>query len=197
MRAFEPIGSATLAERPGQPVDLPCVVTSVARQISRRDNSEWGKITVEDFHGTATVLAFKDTWQAVREQLVEDAVVLVRGKVSGRERDEDDPPIFVDEAVPLEQLPGSGALAVQIELPVGVKLAEDVFAKARSLLAEHPGVAPVELTLGNDNGVPAPRFRSRSLKVDPSSETLTELQEIFGKSRVRLVKVGESDTPLP
>jgi DNA polymerase-3 subunit alpha len=194
--AFDRANSANLKDRPGQVIELACVVTKVQKQISRRDNSEWGKITVEDFHGTATLLAFKDTWQAVRERLVEDAVVLVRGKVSGRERDEDDPPIFVDEVVPLEQLPGSGALAVQIELPVGVELAEDVFAKARSLLVEHPGVAPVELTLGSDNGVPAPRFRSRSLKVDPSSETLTELQEIFGKSRVRLVKVGESGTPV-
>ena len=43
-----------------QPVELACVVTQVARQISRRDSSEWGKILVEDFSGTATILAFKD-----------------------------------------------------------------------------------------------------------------------------------------
>ena len=42
-----------------------------------------GKITVEDFQGTATVLAFRDTWQRYKEVMEQDAVVLVTGKVSG------------------------------------------------------------------------------------------------------------------
>jgi DNA polymerase III subunit alpha len=191
--AFDRANSSNLKDRPGQFVELACVVIKVLRQISRRDNSEWGKITVEDFHGTTTLLAFKDTWQAARDTLVEDAVVLVKGRVSGRERDEEDPPVFLDEAVPLEELPNSGRLAVQIELPVGVDWSDDVFAKAKTVLTEHPGVAPVELMLGSDNGITAPRFRSRSLRVDPSAETLSELQEMFGKTRVRLVKAGNGE----
>jgi hypothetical protein len=63
------------------------------------DGSEWGKITVEDFHGTATVLAFGEAWQKKhREVLKQDAPVLIRGAVSGRERDEEDPPLFLDGA---------------------------------------------------------------------------------------------------
>jgi DNA polymerase-3 subunit alpha len=190
VRAFDAVNSRNLAEHAGQAVEMACVVTGVARQISRRDNSEWGKVTVEDFHGTATLLAFKETWQANRDKLQPDAVVLVRGKVSSRERDEEDPPVFLDEVEPLAELPRSGRLAVQIELALGSQVAPDVFARAREVLAAHPGEAPVELTVGADNGSRAPRLRSRSLKADASPETIKELRNLFGAGRVRLVKLG-------
>jgi DNA polymerase-3 subunit alpha len=191
VRAFDRVTSANLKEHAGQKVELACVVTSVARQISRRDSSEWGKIVVEDFLGTATVLAFKETWQAARETLKQDAVVLVRGLVSSRERDEEEPPIFLDDVEPLEALPTSGRLAVQIDLDFGEGVPDEAFAKARSVLARHPGPAPVELAIGNGGGA---RFRSRSLKADATNGTLEELQAVFGKNRVRLVKAG-GDAP--
>ena len=190
VRAFEPVSSATLPEYLGQAVELACVVTSVSRQISRRDQSEWGKIVVEDFQGTATILAFKDVWQQCRDTLQQDAVVLIRGKVSGRERDEEDPPIFLDGAELLEGVPGSGRLAVQIELDFESEVGEETFSRARQVLADHPGTAPVQLVYGTGNGKSAPRFRSRSIRVDPGTETLHELQALFGKGNVRLVKLG-------
>lgn len=191
MRAFDHANTANLKDNLGRPLDLACVVTKVTRQISRRDNSEWGKITIEDFHGTATVLAFKDTWQKHKETLQQDAVVLISGKVSGRERDEEDPPIFLDDALLLEGIPNSGQLALQIELPMGAELDDDVFSRAKEVLVAHPGTAPVELRLGSDNGIAAPVLRSRTLKADASGDTIEALQEMFGKARVRLVRVGE------
>ena len=95
---------------------MPCVVTKVQRQTSRRDGSEWGKITVEDFHGTAQILAFKDAWKEAKDVLQQDSVVLIQGKVSSRERDEEDPPVFLDGAELLEGLLGSGRLALKIDL---------------------------------------------------------------------------------
>jgi DNA polymerase-3 subunit alpha len=171
-------------------------VTKVQRQISRRDHTEWGKVTVEDFHGTATVLAFKDNWQKYKETLQQDAVVLISGKVSGRERDEEDPPIFLDAALLLDGVSNSGQLALQIELPIGAELDNDVFAKAKEVLVAHPGTAPVELLLGSYNGIAAPVLRSRTLKTDPSSDTIEALQEMFGKARVRLVRVGDGRSQL-
>ncbi|MEQ9399498.1 MAG: DNA polymerase III subunit alpha [Longimicrobiales bacterium] len=188
VRAFAPVTSATLGECPGQAVELACVVTQVARQISRRDNSEWGKITVEDFHGTATILAFRDAWQDCKEILQQDAVVLIQGKVSGRERDEEDPPVFLDSARPLEHLTESGDLAVQIELELGSDVPASAFTEARRVLAAHPGAAPVILQVGVDNGEPAPRLRSRSLKTCLDAETIEALQELFGAGNVRLVR---------
>ncbi len=188
VRAFEPVTSATLGDCPGQAVELACVVTQVARQISRKDNSEWGKITVEDFHGTATILAFREVWQNCKDVLQQDAVVLIQGKVSSRERDEEDPPVFLDGARPLEDLTTSGDLAVQIELELGSKVPESAFADAKLLLDAHPGAAPVVLQVGSDNGEAAPRLRSRSLKASLDTETVEGLQKLFGSGNVRLVR---------
>jgi len=196
VRAFEPVSSDTLAERAGQSVDLPCVVTSVARQISRRDNAEWGKITVEDFHGTATILAFRETWQTYKEVLQQDAVVLVSGKVSGNERDEEDPPVFLDAARLLEEVTAGGELAIQIELELDSDVVDIAFAEAKKVLTAHPGASPVWLRLGQDNGEAAPRLRSRSLLATPDGETVEALQKLFGRGNVRLVRavIPEIDT---
>ncbi len=190
VRAFEPVTSATLGDYPGQPIELACVVTSVARQISRRDNSEWGKITVEDFQGTATVLAFRDAWQSYKDVLRQDAVVLIAGKVSGRERDEEDPPVFLDAARPLDEVASSGEICVQIELEGGSEVAGAAFADAKRILVAHPGAAPVLLQVGSGNGQMATRLRSRTLRVSPDAETVGELQKLFGRANVRLVRTA-------
>jgi len=86
----------------------------------------------------------------------------------------------------------AGQLALQIELPIGAELDDDVFARAKEVLEAHPGTAPVELRLGSDNGITVPVFRSRTLKADPSRDTIEALQKMFGKARVRLVRVGQT-----
>ena len=193
VRAYDPVSSDTLVERPGRFVALPCVVTAVARQISRRDSAEWGKITVEDFNGTATVLAFGDAWQKNKEVLRQDAVVEIVGRVSGRERDEEDPPIFLDSARPLEDV--TPELAVQIELELGSDVAATAFEAAKKVIAAHPGPSPVWIQVGPDNGERAPRLRSRSLRVEPDADTMGALQKLFGRGNVKLVRTVTPTEP--
>ena len=187
VRAFEPVSADTLPERAGQMVELPCVVTSVARQIKRSDNSEWGKITVEDFTGTATILAFRDAWESNKEILQQDAVLLVTGRVSDR-ADEEEPPIFLNSVRPLEEMTETGELAIQIELELDSDVQEAAFAKARQILLDHAGTSPVWLQVGQDNGERAPRLRSKTLRASPDAETMKALQEVFGRGNVRLVR---------
>ena len=194
VEAFAPVVTTNLKSFQGQAVELACVVIQVARQISRRDNSEWGKILVEDFSGTATILAFKEAWQESKDVLTQDAVVLIRGKVSSRERDEEDPPLFLDGAEPLDAVPGSGILAIQIELEFGEPPNKGAFLEAKKVLAAHPGIAPVELLVRTGNGLGAPRLRSRTLRADPGPETLRALEKLFGASHVRLKRTTSEKT---
>ncbi len=195
VRAFEPASAATLIESPGKLVELPCVVTSVARQISRQGN-EWGKIIVEDFTGTATILAFGDKWQEYKEILETDTVVLIAGRVSDRAGDEEDPPMFLESARLLDEVSEGGELAIQIGLPLDSSATAEAFAEARRVLAAHPGPSPVWLQVGHDNGELAPRLRSRTLNGAPDSETMEALQKLFGRGNVRLVRavIPEIDT---
>jgi DNA polymerase III subunit alpha len=70
---FGQVSTSTLKQFRDQKVELACVVTAVSRQISKRNGSEWGKLTVEDFAGTAAVLAFGDVWEQYHDLLTQDA----------------------------------------------------------------------------------------------------------------------------
>jgi DNA polymerase-3 subunit alpha len=188
VRAFEPVTTASLRERPGDLVEIACVVTGIARQVSRKDGTEWARLTIEDFQGTATVLAFREPWEKHRDLLTQDAAVIIEGRVSDRERDEADPPLFLERSEPLKGFAESGRVAIQIDLELGSDLSGDVFSAARAIVEAHPGSAALELKLGQDNGASAPLYRSRSLRVDPSTETVTALRELLGRDRIRLVR---------
>ncbi|MBA4155858.1 MAG: DNA polymerase III subunit alpha [Gemmatimonadetes bacterium] len=196
---FDRVNSANLREHRDQKVELACVVTAAARQISKRDGAEWGRITVEDFHGTATVLAFGDVWTKFKDVLQTDTPVLIRGGVSGRERDEEDPPIFLDAAVSLADLRENGEVTVCVELGGG-DLDADGLRRAKLVLGQHPGPAPLVVVWsragnGSGNGERSggggepPRFRSRSLRIAPREELLRQLREMLGEEKVRLVRV--------
>jgi DNA polymerase III subunit alpha len=175
-----------LKEQKDQKVELACVVTEAARQVSKKDGSEWGRITVEDFHGTATVLAFGDVWAKYKEVLKQDAAVVVRGAVSGRDRDEEDPPMFLDMAVPLEKVRESGEVGVAIELGTGGPGAAAV-EEAKALFAAHPGEGAVLVLWKNGGGeTQPPRLKSKTLKVAPRDELISALRECLGDDRVRL-----------
>ena len=188
-RAFDPVNTGNLSEFVGQDIELPCVVTKVARQIMKKDSSEWGRLVVEDFNGTASVLAFGEAWKRAREVLHQDAVVLLRGTVSNRERDEEDPPIFLDEVEPLADVGASGRVAVAIDVPTGGGMSKENLGRARDFFAAHPGEAPVEVHL-SDGVDTTPKLRSKSLKIRTDPEALSGLREIFGEARVRLVKAA-------
>ncbi|HUE77988.1 MAG TPA: hypothetical protein VMM83_08610, partial [Longimicrobiales bacterium] len=195
LRMFHEVNTSNLAEHRDRKVELPCVVTAVSRQISKRNGSEWGRITVEDFHGTASVLAFGESWEKYRDVVTQDAAVLIRGLVSGRDRDEDDPPIFLDEALPLATLRDAGTIGLELRLLRGE--AADRIEAATAVFRRSPGEAPLFVVLdenghgdgGNENGGGGPRrFRSRSVRVSANAELMDELRELFGSDRVRLVR---------
>jgi len=116
--------------------------------------------------------------------------------VSGRERDEEDPPIFLDAARALDDVASSGEICVQIELELGTQIAVAAFAEAKRILAAHPGAAPVVVQVGSDNGERAPRLRSRTLRASPDAETVGELQKLFGRANVRLVRATAPTNPM-
>jgi DNA polymerase-3 subunit alpha len=195
MFLFDRVNTANLKEHRDQKVELACVVTDVSRQISRRDGAEWGRITVEDFHGTATVLAFGDSWERNRDELQKDAPVLLRGSVSGRERDEEDPPIFLDGVTSLAAVRDSGSVAVCVELGHGAD--PDSIQRVSTLLAENGGAAPLLVrwrrgpagaSENGDSDDDSPRLRSRSLTVSPHAGLLRDLRDALGEAAVKLVK---------
>jgi len=180
--------TSALVERRDQKVEVACVVTEVARRISRRDGSEWARLTFEDYQGTATALAFREAWGKHRDVLEVGQPVLLRGSVSGRVRDEGNPPLFLDEVLPLDSLYDSGRVAVCLELAAGTELDAERLEQAITIARAHPGPAAIQVVL--QNGVDEPsRLRSRALSLMPEPAVLAQLRTVFGAQRVRLVEV--------
>ncbi|HUP89990.1 MAG TPA: DNA polymerase III subunit alpha, partial [Longimicrobiales bacterium] len=195
VRMFDRGNTASLKQFRGQKIDIPCVVTAISRQISKKNGAEWGRITIEDFFGTATVLAFGDVWDQYSDILVQDAPVIVRGQVSDRERDEEDPPVFLDSAVKLSSLRTSGQVGVELRL--SNRFEADAMSAASEAFRRHPGAAPVFVSWHAENGGVGEmgnggngaRLKSKAFSVDLSDELVAELRHLFGPDRIRLVKV--------
>ncbi len=193
VRVFQAVNTANLKSYREQKVELAVVVTAVSRQISKKNGAEWGRVTVEDFYGTASVLVFGETWEMNRDILLQDAVLLLRGTVRGRE-DEESPPLFLDEAAHLASLRTRGVLGLELRLPAGE--GDAGIEEATRLLRGSPGPAPLFVqwlhTPGNGRagGAPdaPPRLRSRGITVAPDEPLLRRLRELFGDDQVRLVR---------
>src|SRR5690606_14435413 len=137
--------------------------------------SEFWRITVEDLAGTATVIASAKAWEAAGDVLVQDAAVLIRGTVS--ERDEESPPILLDDALPLAEVGAGGMLAVEVSLAPEPN-AEEAITAAAGLLRANRGAAPLLVrwrrtkTAERNGGDEEILLRSRTLTVAPTPALL-------------------------
>jgi len=183
--------TTNISELRDRTIELPCVITEATVRTSRRDGREWARLTLEDFHGTATALVFGDTWLENREALTDDRPVLVTGTVSGNSRDDDDPPVFLDAVRPLAEVRDEGRVGILIELREGDSVEPGAFEGARRLLEASPGRGPLFVEwherANGGNGSQASRFSSRTLRVAPSAGLLAELKALLG-DRVKLVR---------
>ncbi|MEJ2311455.1 MAG: DNA polymerase III subunit alpha [Gemmatimonadales bacterium] len=168
-------------------VEVACVVTDATVRASRRDGREWCRLTIEDYHGTATALVFGDTWMKYRDLLTQDAPVLIEGTVSGRSRDEEDPPIFVDSVAPLAEVRRSGQVGIRIELDQESPPATDVFDRVRSLVEQSPGSGPLLVEWRKAGNGVTPCFSS-SLRVSPNADLLADLRSLLGTDHVHLAR---------
>ena len=178
--------SGNLGELKDRKVEVACVVTDATVRASRRDGREWCRLTIEDYHGTATALVFGDVWLKHRDLLTQDAPVLIAGAVSGRSRDEEDPPIFVDSVVPLAEVRRSGQVGIRIELDQQ-QPRTDVFDKVRSLVEESPGSGPLLVEWKKAGNGVTPCFSS-ALRVSPNATLLADLRSLLGSEHVHLVR---------
>ncbi len=186
-KLFSSRTTATLGTWSEHQVSAAVVVTAVKRRISRKSGSEYARLTVEDFHGTAEALVFPDTWRKLSDVILPDAALLLTGTYSARDRGEDRAPFIVESAQPLADLRESGAVGVELVWNKESTPNTDAARGVAALCAAHPGPAPLYVELSDGNGTPA-RLRSRHVRVQLDDELLSALRELVGTDQVRLVK---------
>ena len=181
--------TSTIPQLRDRRVELACVVTSMSVNVGRSSGKEYCKLTVEDFHGTASAMVFGDVWLETRGLFAEDAPVLIEGMVSANSRDEENPPIFVDSVRLLQGLDASGGVAVCIDLREGDEAHPGEFRSVRQVLEASPGAGALYLRWHPEgNGVEPPMLASSTLRVEPSAALLADLRALMGRERVHLIR---------
>jgi DNA polymerase-3 subunit alpha len=167
-----------------EPMTLAVVVTSIKRQISKRSGSEFARLTIEDFSGSAEVLIFPEKWAVLNDQIKTDIPMLIKGGYPRRDESAENPSFIVESATKLAEMRTNGQVTVAIELAKGA-YSGDVMSDVRAVAETHPGSAPLELRWSDGNGTQA-RLRSRSLTLAADGAALDALRNILGESSVRL-----------
>ncbi len=180
---------AQLGTWSADPMTLGVVVTAVKRQISKRSGSEFARITVEDFSGTAELLIFPEAWSVLAERMKTDVPMLIKGGYSRRDADADVPTFIVEGLQRFEELRTNGQVVVCLDMVLGRDIAPEVMEDVRAVVDAHPGTAPLEVHWSDGNGTQA-RLRSRSLTLAATNVALKELRMLLGDEQVRLVRGG-------
>ena len=142
-----------------------------------------GRFVLEDLEGSLGVTLFADKLQKFEPFLVEEAPVLVRGQVRDRGSETE---MTAEDVVPLAR--AAEKLVTGVRVTLDRELSRRELLELRDLLTEHPGEAPVLLSVRLERGeaveiAPPERFR-----VELSPHLFAALEGLVGAGRV--VRLG-------
>jgi len=163
-----------LADREdGSTVVLGGILSSVTRKVTKKGDS-WALVVLEDLEGAVEVMFFPASYQLAAVQLVEDAVVLVRGRVDRRE---DAPKIIATELiVPDLSIGPRGPVLVSMPTP---RCTPPVVERFKEVLASHPGTTEVHLQLVSAGRTTVVRLDDR-LRVTATAGLFADLKALLG-----------------
>jgi DNA polymerase III subunit alpha len=153
------------------------LISGLQRKITKQ-GSPWAIVTLEDLEGVIDVMVFPQTYQLVATQLIEDAVVVVRGKIDKRE----DQPKLIATELTLPDLSEGPRGPVVITLPVA-RCVPPVVDRLKEVLATHPGVTEVHLQLLSGGRTTLMRLDDR-LRVAPGPALYGDLKALLGPGSV-------------
>ncbi|MDQ1526275.1 MAG: polymerase subunit alpha, partial [Microbacteriaceae bacterium] len=159
----------------GETVTVAGLITGVQHRTARNSGNQYGMITVEDFGAEITVMFLGKTYQEFSPALTNDAVVVVRGRVSAR--DDGMNLHAVSMFTPdLGQSLGSGPLVISIP---ELRATTEIVTSLNDVLIRHGGDTEVRLKL--IRGETARMFEI-PYPVSVSADLYGELKSLLGPS---------------
>jgi DNA polymerase-3 subunit alpha len=157
----------------GDQVTVAGLITSVQHRTAKNSGNQYGMITVEDFAGEITAMFMGKTYQEFGPALMNDSIVVVRGRVSLR-----------DDGMNLHAFSlfspalgtgGSGG-------PISISLAEtrattDTVQALNDVLIRHSGETEVRLKLVKNDNI---RVFELPFQVHVSADLFGELKSLLG-----------------
>jgi DNA polymerase-3 subunit alpha len=163
-------------ERPdGTPVTIGGLITSVQRKVNKRGDI-YAIVTVEDLEGSIEVMMFSSAYQLAAHLLVNDAIVLIKGRVRRR----DDRLELSGSDVTVPDLTEGPTGPVVITMPVN-RCTPPLVEQLRDVLKTHPGMTEVQLRLQARSKTTVMRLDDR-LRVTPTPALMADLKALLGPS---------------
>ena len=156
-----------------QIVTIGGLITQIQRKVSRRGDS-WAIVTVEDLEGAVDVMFFSNSYTQHSMNLMEDRIVVIRGRVDKRE--EQVKIMALDLSMPDISLAPTGPLIISMDT---VRCTPPVVDRIKEILRSHPGKREVHLKL--DDGRKSLVMKiGDDLRVTASPSLSADLKAILG-----------------
>jgi DNA polymerase-3 subunit alpha len=161
----------------GQVVTVGGILSGVVSKVTRQGNP-WATATLEDLEGAIEVLFFPATYQACMSLIIEDAIVVVKGRLDRRE----EAPKLIAMEVRVPELPADGQGPFVVSL-MEARCVAPVVERLREVLRSHPGPTEVHLKLLTGSRAKVVRLDDK-LRVKPSPSLLADLKQLLGPACV-------------
>jgi DNA polymerase-3 subunit alpha len=156
-----------------QTVTIAGLITSVQRKVSRQGQS-WAIVTIEDLEGAIEVRFFSNAYQQHALNLIEDRIVVVRGRVDKRE--ETPQVTALDLSIPdINQAP-IGPFVIKLEAE---RCTPPIVDRMKEILRSHPGTREVHLKIEGGSKNTTLRLDD-GLKITASPSLSADLKSILG-----------------
>jgi DNA polymerase-3 subunit alpha len=137
---------------------------------------------LESESAKAEVVVFPDAFSKCDTQIVNDAMVLVRGKF---ERDDDSSRMVAAEITPLDLVRERAVR--EVEIHVAARVARERLRSLVSVLERHPGDRRVSMIVDVNGAAPGMRVRTATAhRIRPSDLFVKDVEAICGAGSVRL-----------
>jgi len=165
--------------QPGQSVRLCGLITEIHTRLDRRNNI-MAFFTMEDFSGSARIIAFSDVYEEYSQLIQEDEMVVVIGKADRNDK-RDETSILASALLPLSESRKKYTKNVSISIQVS-RIEHQHMKKINDLFQKHSGTCPIYLSISSDTNELL--LRSNKYKVKPVPELIYGLRQVFGKENV-------------
>ncbi|MEV6315051.1 DNA polymerase III subunit alpha [Streptomyces sp. NPDC051776] len=159
----------------GAIVTIGGIISGLQRKMTKQGNA-WAIATVEDLAGSIDCMFFPATYQLVSTQLVEDAVVFVKGRLDKRE---DVPRLVAMELMVPDLSEASANAPVTITIPT-VKVTPPLVEKLGEVLTHHRGSTEVRIKLLGARKTTVLRLDRHRVTADPA--LFGDLKVLLGPS---------------
>jgi DNA polymerase-3 subunit alpha len=160
-------------DRDTQVVTVGGIVSGVQRKVTRQ-GSTWAAATLEDTEGAIEVLFFPATFAQYMSQIIDDAIVVVKGRLDRRE---EVPKLVAMEVSTPDMTAGqAGPFVVSM---VEARCVPEVVERLKEVLRTHPGPTEVHLRLVTGSRIKVLRLDDK-LRVKSSPSLLADLKQLLG-----------------